>query len=116
MTEVLKDKLTAQKEFKPKRMAGKPFVKNDPRINRNGRPKGSRNKMSENFIADFMSDWENNGEVAIEKMRKSDPSSYVRIALAIMPKEIKQEVEVTDGSKDHVEAVDWDVITGGKSK
>ena len=93
---------------------GKPFVKGDPRINRKGRPRGSRDRMSEVLVDAFYADWMENGDAAIQKVRESDISTYVRIAVAMMPKEVKQEVEVRDLS-DHTAEIEWDVITGGKS-
>tara|TARA_R110002020_G_scaffold193584_1_gene394103 strand:- start:16056 stop:16370 length:315 start_codon:yes stop_codon:yes gene_type:complete len=96
------------------RGAGKPFVKGDPRINRQGRPRGSRDKMSEALVDAFYADWMENGDEAIRKVREDDISTYVRIAVAMMPKELKQEVEVRD-TTNHASEIEWDVITGGKS-
>ena len=45
---------------------------------------------------------------------KNDPSTYVRGAMMMMPKEIKQDIEVSD-SQERVAEVDWDVITGSKA-
>ena len=100
--------------YKTKRGAGRPFVKNDPRINRKGRPIGSRDKMSEALVDAFLADWQNHGADAIERCREKDVSTYVRVAFAMMPKEIKQDIEVTD-SQEHVTEVDWEVITGAKA-
>jgi hypothetical protein len=47
-------------------------------------------------------------------VRESDISTYVRIAVAMMPKEVKQEVEVRDSSE-YATEIEWDIITGGKS-
>ena len=101
-------------DFKMKRGSGRPFIKNDPRINRKGRPKGSRDKMSEALVDAFLADWMVHGESAIERVREKDPSTYVRGAFAMMPKEIKQEVEVTDQT-DRASSIEWDVITGKAS-
>jgi hypothetical protein len=93
------------------RGGGRPFVKNDPRINRRGRPKGSRDKMSDALVDAFLADWMVHGKESIERVREKDPSTYVRVAFAMMPKEIKQEVEVLD-TTDHASEIEWDVITG----
>ena len=55
--------------------------------NPNGRPKGSRNKFAEEFIKDFLADWEVAGASAIQSCRLEDPAAYLRIAASLVPKE-----------------------------
>ena len=100
-------------DFKKRRGTGRPFVKGDPRINRKGRPVGSRDKMSQALVDAFLADWEIHGPEAIEKCREKDVSTYVRVAFAMMPKEIKQEVDIKE--TDHTAELDWEVITGSKT-
>tara|TARA_S200000501_G_scaffold347742_1_gene362366 strand:- start:297 stop:608 length:312 start_codon:yes stop_codon:yes gene_type:complete len=100
-------------DFKKRRGTGRPFVKGDPRINRKGRPVGSRDKMSQALMDAFLADWEIHGPEAIEKCREKDVSTYVRVAFAMMPKEIKQEVDIKE--TDHTAELDWEVITGSKT-
>ncbi len=52
-----------------------------------GRPKGSRNQFSELFLKSFMEDFEQNGVSAIVAVRTEDPSTYLRVAASIIPKE-----------------------------
>jgi len=52
-----------------------------------GRPKGSRNKFAEAFLADFLKTWEEGGLAAVSKVRTEDPSTYLRVAASILPKE-----------------------------
>jgi hypothetical protein len=101
-------------EYKVRQGVGKPFTKGDPRINRRGRPMGSRDKMSKALVDAFLADWMEHGTEAIEKCREKDISTYVRVAFAMMPREIKQEVEVKD--QDHTAELDWAVITGSKTE
>jgi hypothetical protein len=68
----------------------KPAKKGEVR-NPKGRPKGSRNKLSEAFIQDFYADWIDNGAAAIVTMRKEKPHEYVKVAAGLLPKELKIE-------------------------
>ena len=53
-----------------------------------GRPKGSRNKLEERFLADLLDDWEGNGQEAIRLARAEDPTSYVKVVASLMPKKV----------------------------
>jgi len=94
---------------------GKPFIRNDPRINRAGRRMGSRNKFTEKFVDAMLVDFEKHGEEVIQKVREQDPSSYIRVATALIPSKSESEVEVKDMTQETLSEIDWDVITGGKS-
>lgn len=52
-----------------------------------GRPKGSRGKLAEAFWSDFASAWEAKGAKALETVADEDPSTFVRVAASLMPKE-----------------------------
>lgn len=54
-----------------------------------GRPKGSRNKLSESVIRDLLADWEVAGPSAIQACRLEDPAAYVRIVASLIPKELQ---------------------------
>lgn len=56
--------------------------------NPKGRPKGSRNKLGEAFVSDFMAVWTEKGMAAIEKLADADPATFVRVAASIIPKEL----------------------------
>jgi hypothetical protein len=43
-----------------------------------GRQRGSRNKMSENFLRDLHATWERHGALALERCAIDDPSGFVR--------------------------------------
>jgi hypothetical protein len=51
-----------------------------------GRPRGSRNRLSEQFIADLQADWEQHGADVIERVRQDDPVAYLRtVAILVRP-------------------------------
>lgn len=52
-----------------------------------GRPKGSRNKLSEEFIAAMCADFEAHGTKAIETVRTERPQDYLKVIASIVPKE-----------------------------
>ena len=52
-----------------------------------GRPKGSRNKLSEAVLKDILADWEVAGPSAIQACRLEDPAAYLRVVTSLVPKE-----------------------------
>ena len=54
-----------------------------------GRPKGSRNKLGEAFIADVLDAWQEHGQAAILEMRHDSPTAFVRMVAQILPKVIQ---------------------------
>jgi hypothetical protein len=65
--------------------------------NPHGRPKGSRHKLSESFIAAFYENFVAHGAEAIETMRLRNPEEYVRAAGAILPKQTEEIGNPFDG-------------------
>jgi hypothetical protein len=60
-----------------------------------GRPAGVRNRFSGAFLTDFLADWESGGAAAIKVVRLRDPSTYLRVAASILPKELMVETMTT---------------------
>ena len=58
-----------------------------------GRPKGSRNKLGEDFIAALHDDFEQHGIAAIQAVRKDKPDAYIKVIASILPKELKVTTE-----------------------
>ena len=68
--------------------------------NPKGRPKGSRNKLAEHFIADLQADWEEHGVEAIKQMRENNPADYVKVVAGILPKELNVKTSVVEELSD----------------
>ena len=60
-----------------------------------GRPKGSRNRHSEVFLAAFAADFEQHGAAVIERVRREQPSVYLRVAADLLPREATFDVDVS---------------------
>lgn len=58
-------------------------------LNPAGRPKGSRNKLSEDFTQTLYEDFQANGAAAIKATREKDPATYVRVIASLLPKEVE---------------------------
>jgi hypothetical protein len=54
-----------------------------------GRPKGSRNKLEESFLADLYAHWRENGAHAIARLCEKDVAAYVKIVAGLVPREDK---------------------------
>jgi Family of unknown function (DUF5681) len=53
-----------------------------------GRPKGSRNKLAEDFLADVYQLWQQHGRKALETMATSEPSKLCQMVAGLLPKEM----------------------------
>ena len=54
--------------------------------NPNGRPKGSRSKLSEAFLKALSDDFETNGLDTVAKVREDKPDAYLNVIGKLMPK------------------------------
>lgn len=59
--------------------------------NPNGRPKGSRNKLSELFVSDLMALWEQHGRDVLVACIKDKPGDVLRAVSALVPKDFHVE-------------------------
>ena len=59
-----------------------------------GRPKGSRNKLGEQFVADLHHEWQQSGAAALRRVAKDDPVQFVRVVAGILPKELDATLNV----------------------
>ena len=65
-----------------------------------GRPKGSRNKLGEDFIAALSEDFKAHGVAAIQTVRAEDPAAYLKVIAQIVPKELNITHDAFDGVSD----------------
>lgn len=79
--------LKSNKQKPSQEVVAKPPHRFLPGNTMGGRPKGSRNKFAEEFIKDFLADWEVAGASAIQACRLEDPAAYIRVAASLVPKE-----------------------------
>lgn len=60
--------------------------------NPKGRPKGSRSKLTEDYLFDLYEDWKTHGRATIAKVREDKPEIYLQVVSKLIPKDIKIEV------------------------
>jgi formiminotetrahydrofolate cyclodeaminase len=73
-----------------------------------GKPLGSRNKLKEAFWVDFNDTWMEHGRAALATVAVEDPSTFVKVAASIMPKETEltmREIRAADLSDDALAAI-----------
>ncbi len=68
--------------------------------NPTGRPKGSRNKLGEDFLKAMQEDFAANGVEAITSVRNDRPHEYLKIIASILPKQIELKEGTFDGISD----------------
>src|SRR3954468_12884232 len=77
---------------------GRPFQRGGP--GGPGRPKGSRNRLSEAFLDTLYADFQANGAAAIEAARGEDPLGYLRLLASLLPQKLevsRAAADATDG-------------------
>lgn len=65
-----------------------------------GRPKGSRNKLGEEFIRDLHADWQQNGPAVIQAVRAEKPAEYLKVVASLLPKQVEIKEGIFDGISD----------------
>jgi len=77
----------ASSKAEEKRVVGRPIKKGQV-LNPKGRPKGSRNKLGEDFISALQADFKAHGEEVIATVRTERPQDYLKVIASILPKEV----------------------------
>ena len=54
-----------------------------------GRPKGSRNKVSEKLLEALAIDFDDHGKEVIEEVRAERPADYLKIVASLVPKQME---------------------------
>jgi hypothetical protein len=65
-----------------------------------GRPKGSRNKLGEDFIQALAADFERHGAETIERVRVQSPAAYLKVVASLLPKDVNLNVNNLDSLTD----------------
>ena len=65
-----------------------------------GRPKGARNKLGEQFIADLYEDWQNHGVATHARGRDEKPDQYLKVVASILPKDLNVNINSMDDLTD----------------
>ena len=67
--------------------------------NPKGRPQGSRNKLSEDFLADLHDAWKAFGREALMAAAWTEPVSFVRVVASLMPRELEATATVVHAER-----------------
>lgn len=75
-----------------------PFVKGQSG-NPKGRPRGSRQKLTEAVLKAYCDDFAEHGVGVVEKVRTEDPATYLRVVSSLLPKELEATVRHVDAKE-----------------
>ena len=65
-----------------------------------GRPKGSRNKLGEDFVKALQEDFTEHGKGVIATVRAEKPADYLKVVASLLPKQIEVKEGAFDGVSD----------------
>lgn len=77
-----------------------------------GRPKGSRNRLGEQFLEALAVDFAAHGRQAIIACRKDKPTEYVKVVAGLLPKELLLRKDPVDEMTDEEIADVLDILKG----
>jgi len=65
-----------------------------------GRPKGTRNKLAEDFVRELQADFSEHGKQAIQTVRQERPAEYLKVVASLLPKQVEIKEGTFDGISD----------------
>ena len=77
-----------------------------------GRPKGSRNKLGEQFLEALAQDFTAHGQQAIVACREEKPTEYVKVVAGLLPRELLVRKDPVDEMSDEEIADALDILRG----
>jgi hypothetical protein len=77
-----------------------------------GRPKGSRNRLGEQFLEALAQDFAEHGRQAIVACREEKPTEYVKVVASLLPKELLVRKDPVDELSDKEIADALDILRG----
>lgn len=63
-----------------------------------GRPRGSRNKLADAFIADLKTVWEEDGIDALRRAAREDAVGFIRVVAGLMPRSLDLNIDATSSA------------------
>lgn len=75
-----------------------------------GRPKGTRDKLSSDFIRELSEDFAKNGKATIVKVRREKPAIYMQVVASLLPKEVQITTPESSLSDEQVEQLYTDML------
>lgn len=67
---------------------GKPPIATRFKPGNSGRPKGSRNRLGEDFLQALCADWAEHGPDVLKKVREDRPHEYLKVVASLLPKQL----------------------------
>jgi hypothetical protein len=80
--------------------------------NPNGRPKGTRHKLGEEFLQALQTDFTEHGAEVIQEVREKHPDKYLKVVASVIPQEVNHTVESYDGYSDDDLAAEFLRVAG----
>lgn len=73
--------------------------------NPRGREKGSRNKLSDDFLQDLYTVWKESGLDVLKRAAENKPTEFAKMVAGLLPKEITVKNELSEFTDDQLAAL-----------